>query len=351
MINRYSSAFVAFFAVAAFVSTTIAQAPVIRQRPVVVAYVPYWDQARGFADVVAHADVVTEVSPWWYAPTTAGNVVVQDARYTYIDRDAVRRLRDRGMRVIPVIANHRDGQWDNSVVSVILADRARTSRHIASIVALVERERYDGIEIDYEGLHTGDRGAFSEFIRELAAALHDVRKSLAVAVLPKNSDAGTNAHQYATDYAAIGNAADEVRIMAYDLHYDSSRPGPVAPLNWVSSVMLYAQSQIPPNRLVLGCPLYGYDWPASSGAAESAPSSDLLNRAKALGVSTRRDAISDSRYYRYVDVAGVRHDVWFEDAASLRAKRDLAQRLGLRGVALWRFGGIDPSLWSAFSDT
>ena len=131
---------------------------------------------------------------------------------------------------------------------------------VASIVALTEREHYAGIDLDYENLHAGDRQAFTTFVTRLARALHARGKVLSVAVFAKTTNAGTDPRNLAQDYAAIGRAADQVRLMAYDYHWASSPPGPVAPISWVRAVLRYARTQIPASKIILGVPLYGYDW-------------------------------------------------------------------------------------------
>ena len=35
----------------------------------------------------------------------------------------------------------------------------------------------------------------------------------------------------------------------------------VAPINMVRKVVEYAVSEIPPEKIILGIPNYGYDWP------------------------------------------------------------------------------------------
>jgi len=47
----------------------------------------------------------------------------------------------------------------------------------------------------------------------------------------------------------------------------------------------------------------------------------------------------------YRDAQGNQHEVWFEDARSLRSKIQLAWELGIKGVALWRLGMEDPNIW------
>ena len=49
--------------------------------------------------------------------------------------------------------------------------------------------------------------------------------------------------------------------MTYELGYTGGPPMAVAPLDKVRQVVDYALTEIPAEKLFLGVPVYGYDWP------------------------------------------------------------------------------------------
>jgi spore germination protein len=53
--------------------------------------------------------------------------------------------------------------------------------------------------------------------------------------------------------------------------------------------------------------------------------------------------------FRYYDTDGVQHEVWFEDARSVRAKLLLVNEYDLRGVSYWLLGLSFPQNWTALS--
>jgi spore germination protein YaaH len=164
-------------------------------------------------------------------------------------------------------------------------------------------------------------------------------------VFAKTTNAGTAPFNVAQDYAAIGRAADQVRLMAYDYHWPTSPPGPIAPVGWVRSVLRYAKTQIPAGKIVLGIPLYGYDW--SGGHATGLSWLQALRLSRRYHVTPRYDAASQAPWFSYTDAAGRRHTVWFEDAASSRAKFEAAHEAGIAGVYLWMYGYEDTATWPA----
>ena len=63
----------------------------------------------------------------------------------------------------------------------------------------------------------------------------------------------------------------------------------------------------------------------------------------------RFDEAAQSPWFRYVDDSGQEHEVWFEDARSIRAKLDLARTYGLRGVSYWNLMRPFPQNWAVLN--
>jgi spore germination protein len=320
------------------------QPPLSTSRGRVIAYVAYWDQRPGFASAERHLDTLSAVSPWWYSVDYTGEVVPQHAGVTDIDANTVSRLSSRGIRIMPTISNHRNGEWDNHVVEQVLAEPGSTAKHIRNIVDLVVRAAYVGIDIDYENLPAASRVQFSRFLRDLSAALHSDRKLLSVSVHPKTSDQGSDERNVAQDYRAIGAAADEFRIMTYDYHWATSRPGPVAPIGWVDQVIAYTLRHVPREKVILGIPLFGYDW-VNDGAADPVTWNQVQALVRAHQVAVTYDKASKASWFAYMDDDGRQHTVWFDDTEGMAAKLRLARSYGIAGVFLWRLGGESPEVW------
>jgi spore germination protein len=316
------------------------------QPRVVVAAVPYWNIQHATAAVLANRQAVTEVSPWIYGLDSSGQIVTQygSGQAGAISAD-IGRLRAAGMRIVPSLADVTGGRWSYQPVARMLHSPALMARQIDEITALVEANHYAGIDIDYEQLRAGDRQDFTTFCDRLAAALHARGKLLSVALFAKTSDAGGSPANVAQDYRAIGEVADQVRLMGYDYHWAGSAPGPIAPVGWLRDVLRYAKTQIPADKIVLGIPLYGYDW--SGGHAAVVSWLQALRLSREHHVAPRYDTQAQAPWFSYTDSAGRKHTVWFENAASSRAKFAVAQGAGIGGVYLWMFGYEDTGTWAA----
>ena len=300
------------------------------------AWLPYWDQARGYQAFLANASLFRELDPFWYELSAQGTL----ATYPGVgDPAIVNGAHEVGVLVIPTISNAFDAQR----VHTLLATAASRAAHEQALVALAVAHRYDGIDVDYESLLASDRSALTAFVAELAGRLHAVGKQLEVTVHAKTSEPGSWTGPQAQNYAAIGAAADRVQVMAYDYSYNGGPAGPIAPLPWVNAVAAFAASQINPAKVELGMPLYAYDWVGTHATSLT------FEQVKALLASTgstaRWSATDGAKTFSY-RAAGVAHTVWFSDAASIGAALPVVAKHHLAGVALWALTGPDPALWA-----
>lgn len=311
----------------------------------VVASIPYWNIQHDTAVVLANHEDVNEVSPWIYGLSSGGAIVPQYGKGQAAAATAdIARLRKAGLRIVPSIANITNGNFTYQPIGRILHSPDLTRAHVAAIVSLVDRQQYAGIDIDYEGLHAGDQQAYLRFVTELAAALHARGKILSVAVFPQTSTANVSQSNPAQNYKAIGKVADQVRIMGYNYHWANSPPGAVAPIGWVRSVLKYAISQMPASKVVLGIPLYGYDW--ADGPAQTVSWLQVLRLSRQYGVTPRYDKQSQAPSFTYTSHGRV-HTVWFENAESTAAKFEAVKGDSVAGVYLWMYGYEDPGTWTA----
>ncbi len=310
----------------------------------VVGSLPFWNLAEGPNVVAANRGSFNEASPWIYGITGNAQIVAQVPERAAETAAGMEQLRKSGLPLVPTIANVTNGQWAYEPVAAMLHNPAEMTRHVNDVVALVQREGYAGIDIDYEDLRAGDREAFTTFVTKLADALHDKDKILSVDVFAKTTDAGEDQRNVAQDFAAIGAAADQVRLMAYDYHWAGSTPGPVSPITWVRQTLDYAKTQIPPEKIVLGVPVAGYDW--VDGQGEVVSWLQCFGRTKAYNATLQYDRLSQAPSFKYTDAQGREHEVWFENAESTAAKLEVAKSAGIRGVYLWMIGGEDDRTWA-----
>ena len=136
--------------------------------------------------------------------------------------------------------------------------------------------------------------------------------------------------------------------LTYEWGYALSEPMAVAPLDKVAQVVRYATSFIPPEKIFLGIPNYGYDWTLpfirGQSRARTIGNVQAVEQAIQVGAPIQYDETAQSPHYNYWRDRA-EHEVWFEDARSIRAKLALAGEYRLHGVSVWNIMRWFPQLW------
>lgn len=116
-------------------------------------------------------------------------------------------------------------------------------------------KKFDGVQIDFEAVADRDASGFHEFLRMIKGGM-EPGKVFSVALPSRINSIPGDAY----DYSIISSIADKVYIMAYDQHWSTSKPGPVASLEWCKAIIDFAKNVIPAEKLIMGIPLYGREW-------------------------------------------------------------------------------------------
>lgn len=113
----------------------------------------------------------------------------------------------------------------------------------------------------------------------------------------------------------------------------------VAPINQVRRVVEYAVTEIPVEKIDLGIPNYGYDWPLpferGVTAATTIGNIQAVRIAIDQGVPIEFDDLAASPFFFYT-MGDVEHEVWFEDVRSLQQKFELIKEFDLGGCGYWQ---------------
>lgn len=247
-----------------------------------------------------------------------------------------------------------DGQFNNYLITTVINNPTAKANLIAQIVNALPQRGFEGVDVDFEFILASDREAFALFVSELRTAVNTLGYPVSVALAPKTSDSQQGLLYEGKDYALLGQAADSVLLMTYEWGYTYGPPMAVAPIHKVREVVDYAVTRIPTEKIDLGIPNYGYDWPL--------PFERGVTMAKTIGnVEAVQIAIENSAQILFDEVAmspyfhytkdGIRHEVWFEDVRSLREKFRVIEDYGLRGAGYWQIMQLFRANWLLLSDT
>ncbi|MBI2004974.1 hypothetical protein HYS79_02325 [Patescibacteria group bacterium] len=345
-------------------------------------WIPYWRSATGTQDVLPHINTLTTAHPFGYTVKNDGTL------YDALGIDAepwttfIHTAKLNKTRVIPSV------MWsDGAAMHRILSNTTTRIALEDEIANLVKEKGFDGIDIDFEGKWAETKDYFSTFLKGLYMRMGP--KWVYCTIEPRTPISsryegapppGTGT--YANDYVQINKYCDRVQIMAYDqgsidVKLNAANEGPYVPVAdplWVEKVVNLAAKDIPKRKLILGIPTYGYEYQVTPLSIEgysykmqwALNPEYALALAGQLGLVPQRNSAGElsftylattSPLYTSTAAAagpalaaqntGVLNIVWWSDALSVMDKVTLAKKLGLRGVAVFKFdGGEDQRIWN-----
>jgi spore germination protein len=315
-------------------------------------WIPYWGLGSAVSSAIANDALVKVAHPFIDEITHGSTIVDQSGGQA---EQVTHELAADHITVIPTVT-------ETAGMTAFAATLSHPKRQAAlrrALLSIAEQPGNDGIDLDFEDMAYGSGNLlktaevarlYPQFLARLCAALHDDGRSCEVTVMAKNTAGLLGADGLSTsvyDYAALGRVADRVQLMAYDDHVPSGASGPIAPWPWVESVLDYALTQIPANKVVLGIPAYGYDWSSEGGGTSlTAPGAEALAASVRSGIGWSETDAEPYFSYRTGKKHKVRHTVWFEDATAIYDRAVLAADDKLAGVAIWAAGDEEPDTWT-----
>lgn len=246
------------------------------------------------------------------------------------------------------------GRFNNNLISSVINNPTVRNTLINNLVSIVTEKGFQGVDIDFEYIVAEDRLAFVNFVWEVRTAINQLGYPVTVALAPKTSDDQPGLLYEGKDYALLGEAADEVLLMTYEWGYTYSQPMAVAPINNVRRVVEYALTRIPREKINLGIPNYGYDWPLpyEKGVTRATTIGNIeaITIASENGAEIRFDETAMSPFFRYTK-NGIAHEVWFEDVRSMQAKFNLVEEYELHGMGYWQIMRLFRANWLLLADS
>ena len=274
---------------------------------------------------------LTFLSPFSYKLTPTAELVPPD------DGDLIFRAQRSAVMPIMVVTNIFDEGFSTEALSGVLASEELQERLIGNILSELTGKNYYGVNMDIEYIAPDDRERYNAFLERLTECLHNEGFIVMSALAPKISADQPGVLYEAHDYAEQGRIADYVIIMTYEWGYTYGPPLAVSPINEVRRVLDYAVTEIPPEKILMGMPNYGYDWtlPFMRGTpAQSVSFTQAVDLALRYGVEIQFDEQAQTPYFYYTD-NGTQHVVWFDDPRSIDSKLQLIDDYRLAGASWW----------------
>ena len=337
-------------------------------------YSTYGDTTKGQIQamdyVVKNAEMFSQILPFWYSITGASTIKDKYVTQNSIDKAIpVSTLQSLGIKVLPTITDStKEGE-----LSKILGNDANRATLVKTITDLVIANKFDGIDLNFEGFAYVDKIAtwptiqtrWVKFVSDLSVALHSQNKLLSVTTPYLLDPATGKKGYYHYAWPEISSYIDRLNIMFYDYHKYDTKPGPIGPISWFEPSLLYALKHVAPYKIYIGTPNYGYNWvtkvtgicPTNTPSSEKKSSNAAIihqSRAQAIlnkpgAIATYNEKFGETNVlytaeFNGVNTAGaptsckVDHSAWYVDARGYFARAKLVEKYRLGGISEWEIG-------------
>lgn len=320
----------------------------------VIGFYPYWNLSK-----INEVDLSNLSTIYYFAVdlNEDGSWNTKDPGWSKMKSGNYLLLRD--------IARRNGIRWGVTIINLSadsiaknVNNPARRNIIIKNTVALMKDQGFEDLNIDLEYAGEPDdklTSAYTQFVSEITSK---VKSEIPNSQISIDFFADVYKRPRIYDLAQISQIVDDVILMGYDFHrINSMKAGPVAPLfgkekyNYdVSSSVNGYLEKVPSEKLVLGIPFYGYEWPtvsnekgaftiSSNRGPEISSYKRSVETAKKHNVSINFDDLSKSVWFSYFDKkTNTWRQVWFENERSLGLKFDLVNDLNLGGIAIFALG-------------
>ncbi|MEC0235408.1 glycosyl hydrolase family 18 protein [Paenibacillus kribbensis] len=289
---------------------------------------------------------VNVVSPTWFSIIDQEGTVESKADPAYVSW-----AHRKGMEVWGLLSN----SFNPELTTEALSTFERRKSIVDQMISFAQEYDLDGINIDFENVHTKDGPNVTQFLRELKPMAREHDLILSVDVTPKSQSEMWSAF---LDRKSLGSITDYLMVMAYDEHWAASpEAGSVASLPWTKASIkrILQEDEVPPQKVVLGIPLYTRVWSETPEKGKIKVSSKSLGMDSAAAIVEKfklKPKFRASEGQNYVEYTedGVVKKIWLEDRVSLGARVELAKSLKLGGIGVWNRTFADENAWETLKE-
>ncbi len=291
------------------------------------------------SDFQAGLETVTERRLQVYQAHLAAASVVESGEISYSSSmdQMVKNLNDGEIKFgLNVISSNFNGS------SNFLKDRAKRQPLYDKLLSMKQTSKYfESWNINFENMHLPEKDAYFTFLKEAKEFSSANGLTLYVTVFAK-FDKDPNMFETKTihDYKAISQYADYIIVMGYDYpmtngknteQYEPNSPNP-----WLDDVLNYSVRQVPPQKLILGLPLYGYGFNTKSKTTQI-KSAYTYNQIKNIIKINDTSPLYDEKTGEMYIIRG-NERIIYDNKDTLDTKKRIALKYGVDKVFYWRFG-------------
>lgn len=271
---------------------------------------------------------------WLFLKDTKGTI---DSR---IENETLDFIQNNKVAVVPMLSNFWGKQFNGDSTFVTLKDSKLRKTLILRIKNILEKNDFQGINIDLENLPKAANKYMLQFSKELSQSLHEEGFITTIDIDP---DPTVNKPLYKD----LAQYYDFIFLMAYNEHYPDGEPGSISSLLFVEKAIDEAMKNVSSEKIVLCVAAYGFDWEKGK-LGTRITYQKLISIANELNQPVYFNFSQSDLTMRYTDDDGNQHELHCNDAAGIFNIMRTAQDYNAAGVSLWYIGSEDDRVWKFY---
>jgi peptidoglycan-N-acetylglucosamine deacetylase len=301
--------------------------------PVRAGFYVNWD-VNSIISLEKNIDHLNMIMPeWLFQKDAKGNI---ESR---IEKSTVELINYSDVPIIPMLSNYFNKNWNGDSTYEMLKDPKTRRNLILNIKKILVRNKFQGINIDFESLPKKINPYLIQFSKELQANLQPAGLLTTIDIDPEMTN---------ITYKELAPYYDFIFVMAYNEHYPDGEPGSIASLGFVEKALDDAMREVPSDKVVLCVAAYGFDWQKGKPGTKMSYQG-LISLAKEHEEDVYFNMSQSDLTMMYNDDDGNEHEVHCNDACGIFNTIRTAQDYNAGGIALWYLGSEDDRIWKFYS--
>lgn len=298
------------------------------------AFYVTWDP-MSYASLKSAISSLNLVIPeWYFIDPKTGKIMDRT------DNRGYQLMKRAGIPVMPMLSNAWKGSFDPKGIHRILHNKTVRKQVIDSMLVQCIRNKFVGVNIDFEDLQESSNEELTSFISQLSHVFHAHGLLVTQDITAGNED---------YDVSSLAKYEDYFILMAYDQSNTLTAPGPVSSSQWIEDQVDALGNKVPAQKIILGIAAYGYDWTENGNNNESITFNNAMSVADDTGSSINFNDDTYCLNYAYKDNTGQMHQVYFNDAITNFNTIRFGCEAHVAGFGIWRLGSEDHRLWSFYN--
>lgn len=337
-----------------------------KTKPQVIGFLPYWLLGKAQSD---YSKYLTTLAYFSLTIDIDGKILKltnpqeRDPGWNSLNSDKLKKFLETSKKHNQDLSLLIFNADDEKILELLNQPEQAAQNLISDVTPIMKEHNFKDLNLDIEFTKEASEEARAKMTRFIKETKNGVGQNK-LGTLTIDISPTAFIKKYLLNPKEVEPYVDQMVIMAYDYHYIGSLvTGPVAPLRGATesaefdadSGIKEALKIVPAKKLIMGIPLYGYEWETLKDFPRSAtiPSSGLTASNQRIfelikncaTCSAKVDPQAHENYIIYKDTeTNSYHHLFFLDQTGLEARVKYAQELGLGGIALWALGYEQPGM-------